>query len=676
MIKRGVERGTQLQSFEGTSLPRRPGANAPALPFRADIEGLRAVAILLVVAAHAKVPWLAGGFIGVDVFFVLSGFLITGLLLMEFEQNGNIRLSAFYARRLQRLFPALLVVVVATCLASGVLLAPHEQQQLGASALAAATWVSNFYFSFAQLDYFGARADANPFLHTWSLGVEEQFYLLWPTVLLFLLGAWGWQGRRFERDRLFRGLVAIFLAGFAFSVFLTYTAPRLGFYMVVSRAWQFALGALVLLASQRFGTRRPVAGWWGWLGLAGIVVSAMLLDAQKPYPGTWAMAPSLATALVLWSGSQPGDASTGASRLLSQPPMQAIGGLSYAWYLWHWPVLLLGASLFDASRPLTMAALVAASLALAWITRIAVEGPIRHSRELRSRPASVLLASAVAMLVVAVAVQWWQSAARGWSQATEQRRIAAIRGDVPRIYPMGCDEWYSTARVKTCWFGNENARKTAVLIGDSMVGQWFPALAPITEDPDWRLLVVTKSACAMVDAPFFYERIGRRYTECETWRRDAVAMLQELKPDLVVSGSSSSYPFSQQQWIEGSKRVFLLLASSAERVVILQSTPTLPFDAPACLAREGWRPDGVHRPAACSSSSQHDGKQAVRDAIQQAARGLPNVRVLDFSGDVCPNHRCSALLAGTPVFRDTQHLSGAFARRMAPRFLERVNHEP
>src|SRR2546421_330933 len=210
------------------------------MTFRPDIEGLRAVAILLVVAAHAKVGGRAGGFIGVDVFFVLSGYLITGLLMQELAQHGSIDFAAFYARRLRRLLPSLIVVLVSTCLLAQQLLPAGEQAQQAMAAATAALWLSNFYFSFSTLEYFGPAAETNLFLHTWSLGVEEQFYLLWPALVLVLAGGAG-------KRRLWTVMPIVAAAGLLGCIAWTATQPMLAFYMMPARMWQFALGAVVFL---------------------------------------------------------------------------------------------------------------------------------------------------------------------------------------------------------------------------------------------------------------------------------------------------------------------------------------------------------------------------------------------------------------------------------------------
>ncbi|WP_342777687.1 acyltransferase family protein [Pseudoluteimonas lycopersici] len=645
----------------------RRGHAQERLAFRPDVEGLRAVAIALVVAAHAGVPWLAGGFVGVDVFFVLSGYLISGLLYKEIQSSGRLGLATFYARRLQRLLPALLLTIACTIVAAIFLLAPFEQLAQTDAAAAAATWTSNIYFALSKLDYFGPSAETNLFLHTWSLGVEEQFYLLWPVLMLFLLGAWHWQGKHFDDARLRRGLGATVVLCVLLSASLTYTSPQLGFYMVFSRAWQFALGGLVFLSMARIAEPMParlarIRSAGGWLGLAAILASALLLDAHTPYPGLWALLPSLGTAAVLAGAEGPRQV----ARVLALPPLQAIGRVSYAWYLWHWPILLLGLTLVDGDNPWQVAGLVAISLLLAFASSALIESPLRHARYLRARPWMVIVVGLALMACTAIGAFTWNRSAQAWARHGEQARVLQARSDLSEIYAYGCDEWYQTARVRSCFFGPENAPHTAVLFGDSVAGQWFPAVATHFQRPGWKVLVLTKSSCPMIERSFFYARIGRVYVECDRWRHDAIALLHELKPDIVLLGSSSAYEFTSKEWMEGTRDMLDALDGASRHIGIFQPTPLLPFDGPACLARRQWRARWLPTPAPCNAPAGNAKLDMIRQAIARGAAKHPAVKTIDMDDDVCPGGRCDVLRDGTIAYRDKQHITATFAAALAP----------
>lgn len=634
------------------------------MQFRSDVEGLRALAILLVVAAHARIPGVEGGFVGVDVFFVLSGFLITGLLVHEVRSTGQVDLPAFYARRLRRLLPGLAAMLVTTAVAAALLLAPLEQQHQVMSLGAAALWLSNFHFALSDVDYFGVAAESNLVLHTWSLGVEEQFYLLWPAWLMFLLPSGAWQGGQLTFHRLKSGLIATLLASLALSVVLTYTAPRLAFYMMPARIWQFAAGALVFLyAGSRpsLNTRARQAA--GLAGLVLIVGAALLIDKQAPYPGVWAIAPTVGTTLVLACNAGPSDAGVG--RVLSWVVMQQLGRVSYAWYLWHWPVLVLGATLVPAESLMTRVALAGLALGIAVVSYRLVEAPARRSRWWGSRTGATIFFASASMLGLCVLVSAWANRLLEWAHSPEQDQFTAIRSDLPDIYALGCDDAFDSTELKPCVVGPGDARNTALILGDSVAVQWFPAIAPAFEDPGWRLVVLTKSACPMVDEPVFYARIGRRYTECEVWRAKAIRWVARTRPQVLLIGSANGYPLEDSQWREGSQRVLADVSAAAGQVFVIRGTPSLPFDGPGCLFRESWRARFISLPTNCVA--QRSDAPRVFDQLKRAAAGYRNVHLLDFNEMICPGGQCKAVQENSIVFRDSQHVTASFIKRLSGR---------
>lgn len=649
------------------------------LGFRSDIEGLRAIAILLVVAAHAKVSELAGGFVGVDVFFVLSGYLITGLLVQEIQTTQTLRFAAFYARRLRRLLPALLLMLVVSGVLGWLLVAPSEQAGQATAAASAALWVSNFYFAFANLGYFSPGAETSLFLHTWSLGVEEQFYLIWPLFLMLALGAWEGSRQPFNLARLKLTMQVIFIASLLLCVYWTYKQPELAFYMMPARTWQFALGALVFLhfgspntendgsrtddGLDRSSLRLALLQLSGWLGLALILLAALVLDTHMAYPGMWALLPSMGAAMILAAGAKkPRD---GVGKLLSIPPMQAIGRVSYAWYLWHWPILLLGATLMSLDSAAYRLALVVVSFLLAVGSYYLIETPIRRNQRLAVRPGRFVLAAVVLMLLANVSGIRWHNNAQARMNQPEQVRYLTARSDAPIIYRMGCDDWYHSAKVEICAFGPKDATHTAIAIGDSIALQWFPAFAEVFNKPGWRLLVMTKSSCPMVDEPMFYPRIGREYVNCEIWRNDALLQLAELKPDIVIMGSAI-YGFTREELVRGTKSVLNTISSAAGHVFILRSTPKLPFDGPSCLAPRSWLYTAISSKSQCMATWDNPSSNSVHQWLQAAASEFNNVSTIDMTDTICPQGHCRALRDGIIVFRDSQHLSATFARSLGP----------
>ena len=635
--------------------------------FRPDIEGLRAVAILLVVGAHAGIPWLSGGFIGVDVFFVLSGYLITRLLTDELTYTGRIQFIRFYARRFRRLLPALVVMLV-TCTLLSAQLSPAAQQETQADAAAAAAlWGSNLLFAFARLDYFAAGSSENLFLHTWSLGVEEQFYLVWP--LLLAVAYWVWQ-KSATHSRLYPLTLSLwFVVGLSFAacLFITSMEPRYAFYMMPMRAWQFAAGGLAgLYFADRVSNQiavSPKLDLMGWIGLAGILATAAMLSDELRYPGAWALLPTLCTLAVLICGARTPEASVAC--LLSQPAMTVIGRLSYSWYLWHWPVLVFGSLIWPTPSPSQRVALVLGSLAFAWLSWRFIEIPIRQNGRILEPPRRAIIGALVVITcAVAMAFQW-QAIAQNTLDQPAHQRIQRARMDIPALYRQQCDQWYYSDALAPCEFGNRRSPRVVVVLGDSIGLQWFPAIERVFDAVHWRIVVMTKSACPIVDLPIFYARIGREYTECEIWRDAALSRIATIAPEHVIIGSTQTYDFTPAQWQEGTRRILRQLSPSAGKIHVLRGTPVLPFNGPDCIAPRGtlWK---LIANTDCTAPAQDPPSLAVLHALEVAASGFNNTQIIDLTGAVCPGGTCAAEHDGRITYRDERHLTASFVSTLAP----------
>jgi len=663
--------------------PDAPSAKPSTIrpPFRADIEGLRAVAILLVVAYHAGIPQLSGGFVGVDVFFVLSGYLISWLLIKEVERTGTISLPSFYGRRARRLLPGLAAVLLVTILAAVLVYAPYEQRFLANTAAATAGYFSNLYFAKAAIDYHGPAAGTNPFLHTWSLSVEEQFYLVWPLLVLVGIGAFGKRSTAQSRSRLLLWMLLAGAYSFALSLLLTKLRPTSAFFLSPARAWEFAVGATGILipvnaVSEAFPERireryRKLVsfriGLLGWLGLIGIILAGTLYDGATPFPGIAALLPTVSTVLVLRA-----PAGSSISRFLSIRPLTEIGRLSYSWYLWHWPVLLLIDALAGPLSLPVRIGLMLLSLCFAELSYRIVENPIHHNRKLALRPAySLAMAAAITIWVITVALSWRHESIK-WAITPQQASYSRLRLDLPVIYSMNCDQDYYSTELKQCLFGTPGARHTAVLLGDSHAAQWFPTVESTFVEKGWQLVVMTKSGCPIVDSPFFYPPIGRIYGECEVWRERAIERIGALKPDVVIIGSAR-YQFSNDQLKSGTSKVLVPLSMASKLVLLMRDTPKLGFDPTRCLARSSWR---------LAFLPGHDCRIAMSDEVDQvyavlkgSAREFPNVSTIDMNPFICNQANCSAIKDGVFVFRDDNHLSNTFAQRLAGDFANQIESQ-
>lgn len=645
---------------------------APKLPRRADLQAIRALAIGLVVAAHAHVPYLQGGYVGVDVFFVLSGYLISGLILTEIETRRRFDAWAFYSRRLKRLLPALLTMLFVIAGIAWMLASPQRQGADAEAGQAATLWLSNFYFAAQVVNYFSVGDAGNLFLHTWSLAVEEQFYLAWPWLMLFLLGVWRWQGGLFSRKRLTSGLLTVAALSLLWSTYFAQVNTEVDFYLMPSRVWEFALGALTMLLRQRLDNDADALCWLqAWrgrsvlngIGLVLILLAAVVYTDNLRYPGLWALLPAVGTALILLDAPEKNRNSLFSKFLLAQPVVQFIGDISYSLYLWHWPMLILAIDVFGSSAWTRLAAVVIGVI-LAIVSYYAIERPI-HLAKLRYSW-HVIVPSVLAMAVGFGVMGVWQNNVKQLLVSPGQLRIEMAAMDLPRLYRVpGCDTWYHSAKVEACVFGSRNAAHTVVMFGDSVLAQWFPAIAEIyLRQPGWRLVVLTKSACSASKVSYFYPRIKSMYTVCDIWRQRAVEVMQRLRPDVIFMGSTH-YDFTAKQWISGTRSVLDRLSPAAHSVVILSATPELGFDGLRCLSMRAHWPKWLPIEKHCSRTIKPVTKHSVLTLLRTAAKPYANVHVIDMRSHICPDDRCHAELHGHIVYRDGQHLTATFIKTLA-----------
>jgi peptidoglycan/LPS O-acetylase OafA/YrhL len=636
--------------------------------FRPDIEGLRAVAILLVVCFHAGIPWLRGGFVGVDIFFVLSGYLITELLVNEVERTGSVDFARFYARRIRRLLPAALLMLVCTLLAGFALLSPIEIVRISQSAIATASYVSNMWFLLHSTDYFGAGVDTNPLLHTWSLAVEEQFYLVWP-LLVFLC---------MKRNRSRKTIVAVFggvaVLSLVACVWLTRSRPPLAFFSTPTRAWEFAAGGLATLlqGSKSLRVFRHTAA--AWLGAALILAAGVWITPTNGFPGAIALIPVVGTVIVLIAGKLT-TSQTGLFKLLGSRAFQILGGLSYSWYLWHWPILVFGRILLPARQgPLTSILLLLASLAIAWGTHSLIENPIRFSRSLAAKSAYSLLLGATMTLggLLAGALSF----TLGRQSATSPREVIFLNAAANNVgNEHDCLAGFRRDQLKICSFGPIDA-DTVVIFGDSHAEQWLPALTQIANNEHLRVVTLLKASCPTAMVPIYNPRLEREEYECSTWRTNALAYISKIRPSIVLISNSSSYvkrpsfqdPYARlsiQQWQDGTRSTLQSLNAAAGFVILLRDTPRPDIDVPICLSRTSTHP--VLYPAStCFKPEQQALAQPVWQAEISAAQRLDHVSILDMTDNFCQGGQCFPMLNGIVVYRDGNHMTSMFAASLTP----------
>jgi peptidoglycan/LPS O-acetylase OafA/YrhL len=627
--------------------------------FRSDVEGLRGIAVLMVVLAHAGTPLASGGFVGVDVFFVVSGYLITGLLVAELTQQGGVSFWDFYARRVRRLMPAMAFMTIGVLwLAIWLTPEPAWGEQAGAMYWAA-LWLSNLYFSFASFEYFGQQATENLFLHTWSLGVEEQFYLIWPAFLLLFWKIAGIRGLRI-------GLLLIVIGGLGLTLWMTTKWPLQAYYMTPARIWQLGAGGLIqfLPTMQRCSLR--TVGVVRVLGLLMLFICTVWLDPGRiSYPGAWALLPTLATMLLL----APGNAGW-VNQMLDNAMTRFLGGVSYSWYLWHWPLLILAFGIWGQSVSIGWQ-VAGASLLPAWLSRRFLEMPwLRITVE---RPRYWVMWGLLTSLGLVFAAMQWQSSAQQ-AAVSAPEVDPALTANATRLYSdYRCDEWYRASRVVACEMvtAESPGAPVMVLIGDSVGAQWEPALSIIAQRRGWSFQVLTKSACALVDRPFVYTRIKRRYVECETWRDGVVDYLDKLRPRLIIMGSSSAYSgISVDDWRDGTRDFLHRIASVGADVFVMAPTPVLSFSPLSCASKET-----VSVANFCAAELSNLKADKVINALVMAAAGMQGVRMVDMADQICPGGLCVPIVNNVLTYQDAQHLDATFVEAMSPELEARIFSE-
>jgi peptidoglycan/LPS O-acetylase OafA/YrhL len=635
-----------------------------SIPFRPDIEGLRALAVGLVIASHAELPFLRGGFVGVDVFFVLSGYLITSLLMQEISSSGTVNFARFYARRARRLLPAAITMVLVVCGAEAIIMNPVAQFNTLKAALATVLYSSNLYFAHSQLQYFFQHSSAtNPLLHTWSLAVEEQFYLIWPVLLLLLA-----RTIKSVRGRS-TALAAISLASFVLCVWLTATNSILAFFETPARVWEFGAGGLLVFMPERWlGGHRRLWSWLGGIGFIALTAGAELIHASM-FPGYVAAIPVVGTLLLLLAGV--GAPESPAPRLLRTRPAQVIGRLSYSLYLWHWPVLVIGQQLIpNNSVPLRLGWMAVAGL-LAAVTYGAIESPIRLQPFLIARSGLTLGLAVLGAILCVGAIGAWRAILHRSEQFRKYYRVVQ---DFPGVYRKGCDPDRADPHPAMCFFGEiSQPRSTVVLFGDSHAAQWFPALQEIADVQHWRLATLIKPGCTALsireDVTPRMERV------CEEWRRAAIGDIEELRPELVIVASSSRHVGADgnmiedtRVWEQGARDTFAALARQGAKVRFIRDTPYADYDVPGCLAQAEW--DGhTQCPAPVSASVL---SPDIYTAEARAAQDFGNVKILDLSDRMCGPDRCYLEAGGQVIYRDGDHLTASYSRSLAAVLFQRL----
>jgi peptidoglycan/LPS O-acetylase OafA/YrhL len=626
----------------------QPGEPSRPLGFRRDIDGLRAVAVVLVVAFHARIPGFSGGFVGVDVFFVISGFLITRGLVDQHQRTGRIDLIDFWLRRARRLLPAASTMIVLVVLAQLAVRSPLFWDDAIAEGLAASTYWSNELLSQISGGYFGARAEDRALLHTWSLSVEEQFYIGWPVVLAIGAGSGIASSRR-----LFTVMSVVALLSILVSVQLTSLGEAGAYYAAFSRAWEFSAGAL-LAVGWNWLSPKPNTRWLGPIGFIVILAAATALGNGQPFPWPWAAPVVLGTMAVIVA--QP-KASSILGRALAAEPVQFFGRLSYSWYLWHWPVLVLGIGVLGNGGLVVRIGLVVLSLGPAMLSQRWVETPLRRRTPGTRRQEvvrSLLAPLAISLLVLGGAKMFADD-------VLSDPFVAAIKTaseDYPR-HLGGCYSIEVSGFEQRCVFGDSDGEKLILVIGDSHAAHWMPAFGVVGERHGVRAVAVQIGNCPIAVAA----SVGGDTPECNRLRSELGAIITTLDPDVVAVTSADVYAeFADvETWRSGHEALARALAADGIEMLLLHDLPRYPFDPLTCLIDAGPDEDcGLDRDQVDSRSASI--RQAEAEALERAGHG----EVFDPVPFFCNAERCAPMTDdGRVIMQDSHHMTGRYSADLA-----------
>jgi peptidoglycan/LPS O-acetylase OafA/YrhL len=660
--------------------------------FLPEIQVLRAVAVTLVVVYHFWPGALTGGFVGVDAFFVISGFLITSHLLREADSTGTVKLWAFYARRVRRLLPASVFVLLFVAAGTFLLLPTDLWSATAKEVTASGFYVENLWLASKAVTYSASNDVATPVTHYWSLSTEEQFYLVWPgLIILSCLLARRWLRGR-TTTTVGATLLLVTAASFAFSVWATQAHRAAAYFITPTRAWEFGAGALVVLLMRTWAPSPGLGRILRWLGLAGLLAAAWFYSSATPFPGYAAALPVLATAAVIVAGDTgPADPS---DRVFRFRQVQWLGDVSYSVYLWHWPLLVFAPYILQHSLGTPeLLALLMICLAIAGLSKRYVEDGTRYWPRLRLTPRATLSAAAVAMLVIALVsgTQVYAAGVREQENAalladvsarpcfggpamenlarcpdalTALPLVAVTKADAPWAAKAGCRGTGSEPSAMTCYWGTGKPSRVVALIGDSHAEHWRSALHRIAKAKNWQVVEMFSGGCPATYArSTTFERRSRDGEVCRAWTAKVTSKLRTLRPDdIITTGYVQQNGFDPVgSGPDGFTRLWRDWLGFS-RVTVLRDIPTTGNrNGPTCLAINVGKPQACANPRA---------KVLIDDDMMRAARTMRGeVNLVDLSDYFCDASRCYAVVGGASVYYDYDHMSAQFGASLAPALL-------
>lgn len=664
--------------------------------FLPEVQALRALAVALVVIYHLRPDVIPGGYIGVDVFFVISGFLITGHMLREVQATGRLRLGHFWANRARRILPASLLVVAVVLLTTPIFMPITDWAEISRQGIASVLYVQNWALVGNAVDYLASDTSATPFQHFWSLAVEEQFYILWPLVVL-AAAVVAHRSRRGPRALTAALLVAfgvLIAASFAWNLISVNNQDPAAYFATTTRLWELGAGGLLAVTlryTERFRLARSALAL---AGFGAIAVGALALTAKTPFPGTAALLPVLGTMAVIAAGRTAGLGSL--SWIVDRAPVQWLGNVSYSLYLWHFPAIVWFTEYADGEpTKLESLGLLGLMLVAASASYTFVEQPLRSTAWLKNHdPRSLGLAATSMALACALTLvptmraagveREWDALADTIDVSTEMGgsygAAAAADGELDvltngataiRPNPINaeddteialrspCEEpEFSTGSSKVCEYGDPTSDTVVALIGDSHARMLSTPLVNLAEERGWRLLGFYHNSC-----PFSYEQRDLKADSCKLLNEETMEQLREVRPDAVVTSYLGKSQFrdtgtGMEPGVKGFADLWNDLYALGADVYVVKAVPDARPKAAACVARN------YDRPERCAID--RDKVMVNRELVDKAAELAPHTSVIDLTDFFCGPDKCEQVVGNVLVFRDTSHITDAFALSLQP----------
>ena len=672
---------------------------------RKDIQGLRAIAILTVLFAHANFPFFDGGFVGVDIFFVISGFLITGILIKEYNLRGKISIANFYARRVRRIIPAATVVILATVLMSTLILGRDGSVATYWDAFWSAIFMGNWYMAFVGTDYFSLGTTPSPLQHFWSLAVEEQFYFVWPT--LIIIAAWfaGKTANKRFKPTLVSFLAVIIVASLAWSAYQTAVEPNIAYFSTLTRGWELAAGALLAVVANKIILNKNVRTVLLYTGIALILFAVLAFTEQTPFPGYSALLPVVGTLLILISGTNNHAKLNG---ILTNKYMVWIGSISYALYLWHWPLLILWETKYGEKPNVAITiSLILVAVLLAWVSTTFIEDPMRLSRWWKDKTflsniLGIILVAATAATCIFIAPE---SINRGkidfnfktydevlqevkdatkpnsqvYVQGQTQPSLSLLAEDKSQVYDDGCHIEHLDQNVWTdCIYGDVSSEKNIVLVGDSHASMWLPALNLWGIKNHYKITFFAKSECPSATFTPYANLIKRAYPECTEWREEVFNTIIDMKPAAVIMTSAGKLhgvysdgtvientKDMDLKWIEGYSKSIAKLRQATDNVILLGDIAMLDNDSVSCIKAN------QSNATSCSSPLNEITQQILYR--QQKVADDTHVPYIDTVPMFCFEEVCPAIIDNKVVYMDGTHMTRTYSEHLAGAIGEKLN---